>query len=63
MSVASPIIDTSTKEEILRKYTVEKVMVVEVFAENQIDFNERMDAGDYLIIEDFDRQLGFEEMD
>lgn len=38
-------------------------MVVEVIAENQTDFNERLDAGDYLIIEDFDRQLGFEEID
>jgi hypothetical protein len=63
MSVASLILDTSTKEEILRKYTMEKVMVVEVFAKNQLELNEMMVNGDYLIVEDLERQICFEEMD
>jgi len=62
MSVASLILDTSTKEEILRKYTMEKVMVVEVFAESQVELNEMMASGNYFIVEDLERQICFEEM-
>ena len=42
---------------------MEKVMVVEVFAENQVELNEMMASGNYLIVEDLERQICFEEMD
>lgn len=42
---------------------MEKVMVVEVFAKNQVELNEMMANGDYLIVEDLERQICFEEMD
>ena len=41
---------------------MEKVMVVEVFAESQVELNEMMASGNYFIVEDLERQICFEEM-